>query len=358
MKLLDSINSLLLGKTRTTPSGWQSINCPACIHNGEPTPDTRHRGGIKIGLDGSVSFNCLRCHFKSYWRPGIILNKKMQNFLLYLGMSYDDIQKLTFAVWRENQLLEISEKQNKKTEVVFFNKNFPEVELPKESKPIITLLEENYENSDFLDAVNYLINERGSIISRSYDYYWSAEKEHRINRSIIIPFYYENKIVGWAARRIDKQKIRYYAQTPKDYLFMNHNLYKKNRKYVFLVEGVFDAIAIDGIASLGGSINKNQINWIISSGLEPVVIPDRSKDASTLIDVALEYNWYVSIPPLNNTPSLNSKGELNIWSWHSNIKDCADAVKQYGRLFTIQSILENKTKDVVKIKLFKKMFVR
>lgn len=357
MKLLDALTSLLLGKTRTTPSGWLSINCPACVHNGEPKPDTRHRGGIKLAADGAVSFNCLRCHYKTHWRPGIIVNRKMQNFLHYLGMNFDEIQKLTFEVWRENQLSNIQQKTHS-PEILFFNRSFTEIELPENSQKIMTLLEKGFDDVDFLETVNYLINQRGSIIAKSYEYYWSPQKENIINRSIIVPFYYENKIVGWSARRIDNVKVRYYAQTPKDYLFMNHNLYKKNRKYVILVEGVFDSIAIDGVAALGGSLNKNQINWLNSSGKEIIVVPDRKKDESTLLDIAIENEWYASIPPINDTPSINTKGELNIWSWHSEIKDCADAVKKYGRLFTLQSILENKTKDAVKIKLFKKMYIR
>lgn len=356
--LIENINKLLLGKSKITPSGWVSINCPACIHNGEPTPDTRFRGGLKINMDGAVTYNCHRCHFKAHWRPGLYLSRKMQLFLSYLNMDYSDIERLTFDIWRENQLTNTIQHNVARIETDYFDKTFKEIDLPTDAKPIIELLEIGYSNTDFLDSVNYLVENRGLLISKSYNYYWSPEKKNNINRSIIIPFYYENKIVGWSARRIDKTKVRYYASTPNDYIFMNHNLTKKNRKYVILVEGVFDAIAIDGIASLGGSINKKQAAWINSSGKEIIVVPDRAKDASTLIDTALENNWYVSIPPQNDAPSFTEDGDINIWSWHSDIKDAADAVKKYGRLFTIQSIMENKTKDKIKIQIYKTMFMK
>jgi len=356
--LIDKINSLLIGKSRITPSGWVSINCPACVYNGEPSPDTRFRGGLKINMDGAVTYNCHRCHFKAHWRPGLYLGRKMQLFLNYLNMDYSEIEKLTFDIWRENQLITANPTIFTQIEPTFFNKSFAEVELPTNARSIYELLENNFSNKDFLDSINYLIENRGSIIAKSYDYYWSPEKKNGINRSLLIPFYYEDKIVGWSARRIDKTKVRYYSSTPADYIFMNHNLSKKNRKYVILVEGVFDSIAIDGVAALGGSLNKKQINWINGSGKEIIVVPDRSKDASTLIETAIDQNWYVSIPPRNDAPSYTDDGTINIWSWHSDVKDAADAVKKYGRLFTVQSIIENKTKDKIKIQLYKTMFMK
>lgn len=357
MILVDKINELLIGKSKRTPSGWISLNCPACVHNGEPTPDTRTRGGLKITPDGAVTFNCLRCHFKSSWRPGLYLSKKMQSFLSYLGLDFDEIEKLTFKIWQENQNNNVIVNYNKQ-DTYFGELSFPEAELPDKAHPIIKLLEEHCENSDFLDSVLYLLEKRGTIIASSYDYYWSPVKKGSFHRSIIVPFYYNDKIVGWSARRIDNVKVRYMAQTPPNYIFMNHNLEDPDRKYIILVEGVFDSIAIDGIAALGGSLSKMQINWIKNSGKEIIVVPDRTANGIKLVDIAQENGWWVSIPPTNSTPSMTSAIEPNVWLWHDDIKDCADAVNRYGRLFTIRSILENKTKDSIKIELSKRMVMK
>lgn len=358
MILIDKLNEIIIGRSRRTPSGWVSLNCPACTHNGEPTPDTRYRGGLKISPDGGVTFNCMRCHYRASWRPGLYLSKKMQNFLSYLDVDFDEIQKLTFKIWQENQLNISTQEITPLKQTLYEPISFPEIELPKNSKPIIELLENNFDNKDFIDSVTYLIHDRGNIISSSYEYYWSPDKKHGLNRSIIIPFYYEGKIVGWSARKIDKVKIRYFSSTPNNYIFMNHNLSKSERKYIILVEGVFDSIAIDGIGALGGALNQKQINWINNSGKEIIVVPDRTKNGTSLVDIAQHNDWYVSIPPQNNVPALNEIDDLNIWLWHEDIKDCADAVKKYGRLFTIRSILENKTKDAIKIELYKRMFMK
>lgn len=354
MKLQETLTQLLVGRSKETPSGWRSINCPACIHNGEPTPDTRNRGGLRINFDGAITYNCLRCHFRAHWRPGISLTKKMQEFLLYLGMDYDAIRFLNFEIWRENQKYE-STSVVPKTDIHQYELTFPEVQLPKGSRPIMSLLNEGCQNSDFLDVCDYLLNNRGEIIASSYEYYWSPDKKNHFNRSVIIPFYYNGKKVGYSARRIDKShKVRYFAHTPHNYLFMNHNLESKSRKYVILVEGVFDTIAIDGVGVLGGSLNNTQINWINNSFKEKIVVPDREKSGQKLVDIALENGWWVSIPTNTDTPL---EEEYSAWSWHSDIKDCADAVKRYGRLYTLASILENKSKDVLKIELYKKMFL-
>lgn len=357
MHLLNEINSLFAGRSRTTPSGWLSINCPACHHNGEPSPDTRHRGGIKTGFDGSISFNCLRCHFKAHWHPGISLSKKMQQFLLYSGMNYDEIKKLNFVIWRENQNI-ISTSVVKQDLPHNTALDFPKTDLPEGARPIKELI--NLENppDDLIDVYEYLVNSRGDIITSSYDYYWSPEKKNSVNRSVIIPFYFKNKVVGYTCRRIDKKhKARYFSNVPLNFIFKNENLSKKTRKYIIVTEGPFDAIAVDGIAVLGGSINKNQINWINSSMKEIIVVPDRVKNGSTLVDIAQENGWWVSIPSSTGTP-ISEKEHNYAWVWHNDIKDCADAVKRYGRLFTIASILENKTRDKIKIELFKRMFLK
>lgn len=358
MKLLATLNQLLAGRTRQTPSGWMSINCPACTHNGEPTPDTRNRGGLRLNIDGTVTYNCLRCHFRAHWRPGISLNNKMQKFLLYLGLDYDSIKLLNFEIWRENQSLSSTSVVNTKDYNTLTNLSFSTHPLPDKSKRIIDLLDEGITDPDFLSVCEYLYNERGEIIANGYDYYWSSHRKHNINRSVIIPFYYENKIVGYSARRIDKkQKVRYYSHTPNNFLFMNHNIANRNRKYIILVEGVFDTIAIDGVGVLGGSLNQTQINWLNSSNKEKIVVPDREKSGETLVDIALSNNWWVSIPSNTGTPMADENSN-NPWAWHDNIKDCADAVKRYGRLFTLASIIENKTRDKLKIEIYKKMFLR
>jgi hypothetical protein len=56
--------------------------------------------------------------------------------------------------------------------------------------------------------------------------------------------------------------------------------------------------------------------------------------------VAVENNWMVSFP-----------------KWGSGIKDCADAVKQYGRLYTLKSVIDCAVSNKAKIQVYKKIGV-
>jgi DNA primase len=107
-----------------------------------------------------------------------------------------------------------------------------------------------------------------------------------------------------------------------------------NRKFIILVEGPFDAIAVDGVAVLGSTLNKNQIAWLNAADKEIIVLPDREARNQDLIDCAIEQKWSVSFP-----------------NWEKNIKDAADASKIYGKLYTIFSVIKFRTNSELQIKM-------
>ena len=70
-----------------------------------------------------------------------------------------------------------------------------------------------------------------------------------------------------------------------------------------------------------------------------IVVPDKDKAGSKLIEQAIEYRWSVAFP-----------------EWDKTVGDVADAVLKYGRLFTIQSILKTTESSKLKIDLKRKMY--
>ena len=79
---------------------------------------------------------------------------------------------------------------------------------------------------------------------------------------------------------------------------------------------------------------------IDSLNREIIVVPDRDKPGMTLVKHAMEYGWNVAFP-----------------EWDPKIKDTADAVKAYGQLFTMKSIIESVETSNLKIQLrMKKWF--
>jgi hypothetical protein len=324
----DSVVSFLPPRRKTTPSGWTSFNAPCCVHNGE-SQDTRGRGGIIAQGDGAISYHCFNCNFKTGWKPGGHFGYKMRKLLTWLGANDGEIQRLVIEAVRVKDEVGVLEEVQHEVEV-----NFDEYELPEGSLEINQWGDKLKENDidSFTECCQYLLD-------RDPDYKWptywsnSTLMKHRV----IIPFMWKGKIVGYAARAVvDTLKQKYMAHRPAGYVF-NSDRQTGSRECIIVVEGVFDAIAIDGVGVLGSNINEQQADIIDSIGKEVIVVPDRDKAGEQLIDSALEYGWGVSFP-----------------HWHEEVKDVSDAVLKYGKLFTLSSILEATQRNKLKIQLARK----
>lgn len=325
-------------------NGFIRFNCPCCVAAGESRPDSKYRAGIKLS-GSSVFFHCFNCKTCAGWEPGETISKYMEFVLINFGVSYDDISLLKIhatkiaTTFKENDEI-IQEFSN-------FNPEYKQIQLPLGSAPFSDWTEHEDIPEDFLDCVNYLYNERGEEIFTSYNYYWTPNTKKKYNRRIIIPFYFNSKIVGYSGRTIDSitnDNTKYHSSIPQHYLF-NNAVFDSNRKYVIIVEGPFDAIAIDGVAVLGKSLSKEQIQWINKSGKIIVILPDRDPSKNSLIDYAIENNWTISYPWKHGKSS---------FFWDLNIKDAADAVKTYGKIFAIKSIIHNIIDNTFEMQILKR----
>ena len=110
-----------------------------------------------------------------------------------------------------------------------------------------------------------------------------------------------------------------------------------DKKFVVLVEGPVDAISIDGVGALSNELNEMQIARINSLGKEVIVVPDNDRSGTKLITTALDQGWAVSLP-----------------EWGKDVKDVADAVKKYGRIYTLYTILKYREHSPIKITMIKK----
>ena len=109
---------------------------------------------------------------------------------------------------------------------------------------------------------------------------------------------------------------------------------------MLVTEGPFDAITVSGVSILGSEINDIQRELIEGLNRQIIVVPDRDAPGEKLINQAIEFGWSVAFP-----------------EWSADVEDTADAVKKYGRLFTIQSILKSTETNKLKIDLKRKMYV-
>ena len=196
--VLDTVLTYLPAKRKTTPSGWTSFNAPCCHHNGH-TADTRGRGGV-IQNDGGISYHCFNCGYKCSWQPGRPFSHKMRRLLQWLGTSDDVINKVALDVMRENEGVEAQERS-----IVL--PTFNTVALPESSRRIqdwadYCALEPGGLDKNLIKIFEYMKDR--NLYMDDTDYYWTPELAYRDR--LIIPFYYEKRIVGWTARTVNPDK--------------------------------------------------------------------------------------------------------------------------------------------------------
>lgn len=318
-------------QTKQTPSGWISGNAPCCIHRGQ-SPDTKKRGGIIHTQSNGFNYHCFNCHFKAGWTPGHNISKNTKNLLQWIGIPQEDISKIILQTVQYK--FDIS-KQN--IIIPIINPEFDEKPLPKNSLPILEWLNKLPNNKNLHNIIDYIINVRKLELDW-YNWHWSPEKDYYDR--LIIPFYHKNKIVGYTGRTIiPNKKPKYLTHSQPNYLFNLDTQKDYNKKFAIVVEGQIDAIAINGIAIMHNEPNESQIAQINALNKEIIVVPDKDKAGAKLLEAAIDNNWSVSLPPFNDK---------------HNIKDVADAVKQYGRIYTLMSILKYKETNTTKIKILQK----
>jgi hypothetical protein len=320
-----AILTFLPPKRKMTPSGWTSFDAPCCVHNGQ-NADTRKRGGILVNGDG-FQYHCFNCNFKAGWQPGKLLSKNTKNLFGWLGMPQSDIQKLGLHA------LQSKEDRPKTIKELSFH-------LDEIAMPDMTMSLTEWANSDLTEDVKQkllaifdYINSRGM----GYDWYqwhWSYTPGYRDR--VILPFFHEGKIVGWTGRKITEGKPKYLTHSQPGYVF-NVDAQTHNKKFVVVVEGQFDAIAIEGVAIMTNEPNETQCARINALGKEVIVVPDRDAAGSKLIGAAVEHGWGVSLP-----------------EWGPDVKDVADAVKKFGRIYTLFTILHYRETNEIKKQLLKK----
>jgi hypothetical protein len=323
----DVISNHILNRHRGTGGAAFNMNCPMCITLGQ-TPDKTYRCGVFHTANG-IGVNCFNCQFKTGYKVGNRIGRTMAMFLDRIGVPDREVkllkrQALQLASFKETVV---------RVQPEFHIPNFDVVTMPSDSQSLEAWDAADCQDQNYLDVVRYILT-RGDVAAMATTYYWSPNPEHGLNRKLLIPCWYEDRLVGWIGRCIDPSKRKYYNQIPKHFLFNSKCLNHPHRKYIFIVEGVFDALVIDGVAALGSNFNQHQISWIKQCDKIPIVIPDRDEAGKGLINIALQQEWAVAFP--------NYGGRC--W-WNADIKDVDEAVLRHGKLFTVRSIIESMTNN-------------
>ena len=319
--LVEKVHRLLLDnlpiKTNKTPSGWNTMDCPMCS-------DKRKRGGL-ITTGAKISYNCFNCGYTTGWEPNPTLGKKYKDLATILGANQQDIHKVTIELLKYAEELETETE----TDYVYNLQKFTTEQIP-DTASAVDDLEDGH-------AVKEYAKQRGLLGLYPLLYF----NNNLYKQRLVVPFTYNNEVVGWTGRHIsppDKQTPKYLHKMQPGYVFNIDRFADSKREIVIVTEGEFDAILVDGIAIQGNSVGPEQAHLIEKLGKRIIVCPDRDKAGIELMLQAAELGWEVSFPP-----------------WHIDCKDAADAVNMYGRLATISSIIKHATNNKLKIEVRAKM---
>lgn len=315
------ILTIIPGKKKHTGSGWYVFNAICCHHRGHKA-DSRSRAGIFFTDDSNWNYNCFNCNFKCGFSLGNSFTKNTKQLLEWCGLDKIQIEKYSFESFSVKDLYVSNPKPISEIPLIFQEKELPEnAELISEHK------------SDHKLHIEYL-KKRGLTLS-SYNFYCvSCESRPRI----IIPYYYNGKIVGHTSRYYDNKAPKYISDQQRGYVF-NMDAQKSDWSVCILVEGQFDAISIDGCGYLGSTISDEQVKILSRLHRQIIVVPDRDKSGMQVCDRALELGYSISLP-----------------KWADDIKDVNDAVVRYGKLPTLLSILQSTTTSKIKIELARKKY--
>ena len=321
------ILAYLPAKRKPTPSGWLSFNAVCCQHNGS-TRDTRGRAGLKA-TEAGWSYHCFNCAYTASFIMGRTLSVKARRLLGWMGVSDNEIEMLNLESLRHRSIHGILEDRqqawNQLAGITFEERDLP---------PFAELLTPDHQM--YWDYV------QGRRVPEDFPMMVQTQNDgiHWTRPHVVIPFTYENKIVGFTCRFLDNKQPKFISDSQPGYVFgtdLQHNDWTN----VIITEGIFDALSIGGVAVMHNTVSDAQARLIRNLGRDITVVPDQDLAGVELIDRAVELGWAVSIP-----------------EWPEGCKDVNDAVIALGRVGTLLTIMAARETSKIKIELRKKQLVK
>lgn len=299
--------------------GWNRTYCEFC---GDGSRTQGPRGGFLFSDDG-IFYNCFNCGADGSYVPDreYPFSKKMISILKSFGIDNKDI--LPFL--HKNNKNKPKDKPRKKV-------SFDYLEVPK----YFYKLSEASEYDVLGNNVKKFLREKYKIDHRKYPFYISFDcgdlkdndllnYKNTVNR-VIIPAFFNNKMIYYQARRIDGESTKKYLPpigVVKSNIIFNYDKAMLNTTApLFVTEGFFDAFHLNGVSVMENELSKQQIELLQNSKRPKVVVPDIGGTSNKLALQAINLGWGVSIPEF-------LKKDV----------DVSRAVVKYGRLYVVKKII-------------------
>jgi len=317
--------SLIPGKKKITNSGWTSFNAICCGHRGHKA-DRRSRGGIKFEGSNNWVMHCFNCGFSCSFTLGKVINPKTRQFMIWCGTDSEQVQRWSLESLQHKDLLDFTQEKKKQETVNFKSRPLPKGELLDTTNP---------RHKIYTDYLN-----KRKIDLTKYSFTVTPDDKYRNQFRVVVPYTYKGKIVGNTSRFLDDKIPKYLNDQPQGFVF-NLDKQDKDWQVCIVTEGIFDALSIDGVAVMHDDISTEQAQLIAQLNRRIIVVPDFDKTGFKMIDRALELGYSVSLP-----------------NWEPGVKDVNDAVKKYGKLPTLLSILQSATMSKIKLEIQRKKIAK
>ena len=276
------------------------------------------------------SYHCFNCSYTASFMLGRTVSFKARRLLGWMGVPENEIEMLNLESLRHRSIHGILEDRQKTFNI---------------------LSDIKFEEFDDFPPWS-------EVVTPEHPYYWNYIRERRVPEDfpimtsikndgihwvrpfVLVPFTYDNRVVGWTARFLDNKQPKYINHSQPGYVF-GTDLQHADWQHVLVMEGIFDALSIGGLAVMHNTISDSQARLIRSLGREVTVVPDQDTAGVELIDRAVELGWAVSIP-----------------EWPEGCKDVNDAVVKLGQLGALLTIMQARETSKIKIELRKRQLVK
>lgn len=307
---------------QTSGTGWLPVLCKVCNDSGRKGA----RAGFKFDTGGVVGYHCFNCSHKAKYDPAVSrsLSKAMTEILTAFNVPKEEIDKLNLEAFKPRDLV-----LNTTAKVEVTSIEPMPVPLPCH---FYALAEAPTNDVWAKIACDYLEHDRG-VDPKSYPFHLAHKTgDPELDRwfgRVIIPVFKNNQLIFYIGRDLTGKKQKKYlspSYTKEKIIYGFGELFRQTDEPLYIVEGWFDAYAIDGVAILGNEISAPQATWLNKSNRKKVYIPDRLGNGRQTALQALGLGWSIATPGIN--------------TWTDEIKDMNDAVKKYGKMFVMKSLAE------------------
>ena len=291
-----------------SPTGFYNLRCPVCNDHSE-------RGGFKFDGD-TTGYSCWNCASKFKYEEGTgKLSKNAKDILEAFGITREVLRELTSSIF----LKPPEESEISLDNVTKVKLHTPEIAFPDRTRALLSTGHEEMQEP----ILEYIIGRR--IDPLQHTFYFSLDP--KFLRRVIVPYWRDGKLIYWQARSIDDGvKPRYKnPSVAKDAVIYGYDqLHSYEQAPLFVTEGVFDAIMVDGICILGSSLNAAKIEILRRTKRRLIFVIDRDQTGGELGRQVLDEGWELTFVDIR-------------------ARDINDSVVRFGLPYTAFSLLKNAT---------------